>query len=65
MLICVLAAKTSAQKQLQLYATILDSEGKPASSVSPEDVRVAENGVDAKVLKVEPIEWMRCRRALK
>ena len=36
---------------------IMDSEGKPASSVSPEDVRVAENGVDAKVLKVEAIEW--------
>jgi hypothetical protein len=57
LLICVLAANTSAQKQIQMYATIVDSEGKPASSVSPEDVRVAANGVDAKVLKVEAVEW--------
>ena len=57
LLTCVLAAETSAQKQLQLAATILDREGKPASSVSPEDVQVSVNGVEAKVLKVEAIEW--------
>ena len=57
LLTCVLAAATSAQKQLQLAATILDGDGKPASSVSPEDVRVSVNDVEAKVLKVEAIEW--------
>jgi hypothetical protein len=53
----VFTVGTSAQKQIQLYATILDSNGAPASSVSVDDVRVTENGMDAKVLKVEPIEW--------
>jgi hypothetical protein len=47
----------SAQKQFQLYATILDMTGEPAASVAPEDVRVSADGADAKVLKVEPIEW--------
>jgi hypothetical protein len=40
-----------------LYATILDMTGEPATSVAPEDVRVSADGTDAKVLKVEPIEW--------
>ena len=47
----------SAQKQLQLYATILESDGKPATSLTPDDVRVLENGAEAKVVKVEAIEW--------
>lgn len=53
----VFADGTSAQRQIQLYATIVDSSGAPASSVAPEDVRVTENDVEAKVLKVEPVEW--------
>jgi hypothetical protein len=53
----VLAVGTSAQKQFQLYATILDMTGQPAASVTPEDLRVSADGVDAKVVKVEPIEW--------
>ena len=53
----IFGAGTSAQRQIQLYATIVDSSGAPASTVNPEDVRVSENGVEAKVLKVEPVEW--------
>ena len=53
----VFAVGTSAQREIQLYATIVDSSGGPASSVAPEDVRVMENDVEAKVLKVEPVEW--------
>jgi hypothetical protein len=52
-----LAVGASAQKQFQLYATILDMTGEPAAAVAPEDVRVSADGADAKVLKVEPIEW--------
>lgn len=55
--VSVVAVGTSAQRQIQLYATIVDGTGAPAASVTPEDVRVTENGVDAKVLKVEAIEW--------
>jgi len=55
--VCVFASGASAQRQLQLYATILDSKGAPAATVTPEDVKVQENDTDLKILKVEPIEW--------
>jgi hypothetical protein len=51
------SAGISAQKQFQLYATILESDGKPAASLTPDDVRVLENDKEVKVVKVEPIEW--------
>jgi hypothetical protein len=51
------APDTSAQRQIQLYATIVDGTGAPAATVAPEDVRVLENGVEVKVLKIEPVEW--------
>jgi hypothetical protein len=35
----------------------VDGTGAPAASVAPGDVRVLENDVEAKILKVEPIEW--------
>ena len=54
--ISVFAGGTSAQRQIQLYATIVDSTGAPAASVAPADVQVLENDVEAKVLKVEAIE---------
>ena len=53
----VFASGASAQRQLQLYATILDSNGAPAATVKPEDVKVLENDAELKILKVEPIEW--------
>ena len=55
--VCVFGVGTSAQKQFQLYATILDKTGEPATSVAPEDLKVSADGADAKVLKVEPITW--------
>jgi hypothetical protein len=55
--VCVFPTGTAAQKQIQLYATIVDGTGAPPASVTPEDVRVLENGVEAKILKVEAIEW--------
>jgi hypothetical protein len=54
----VFAIGAAAQRQILLYATIVDGSGAPASSVTPDDVRVLENGVEAKVLKVEPLEWI-------
>jgi hypothetical protein len=54
---CLFAAVTSAQQQIQLYATIVDSAGAPVTTLKPDDVRVLENGVEAKVVKVEPITW--------
>jgi hypothetical protein len=54
---CVFTTGASAQRQLQLYATIVDGSGAPANTVNPEDVKVQENGADLKILKVEAIEW--------
>jgi hypothetical protein len=57
LVISVFAAGTSAQRQLQLYATIVDGKGEAPVSLNPEDVKVLENGVEAKILKVEAIEF--------
>lgn len=55
--VCAFTSGASAQRQLQLYATILDGSGAPPSTVTPEDVKVQENGAELKILKVEPIQW--------
>ena len=46
-----------AQQQFQLYATILDGTGAPPATIQPADVRVMENGVEAKVLKIESVSF--------
>jgi hypothetical protein len=57
--LCLLAAATAAQnsKQIQVFASILDASGAPAKAVEIGDVRLMENGADAKVTKVEPVNW--------
>ena len=57
LMMCVSTTGVSAQRQLQLYATILDGSGAPPASLALEDVKVQENGADLKVIKVEPIEF--------
>ena len=52
------AVGTSAQQQIQLYANIVDSAGAAVTSLKPDDVRVLENGVEAKITKVELITWV-------
>ena len=51
----LLAAQNS--KQIQIFASILDGTGAPAKTVEVGDVRLMENGADAKVTKVEPVNW--------
>jgi hypothetical protein len=55
----LLSAFVSAQnsKQIQLFASILDGTGAPAKTVDAGDLRLQENGADAKVTKVEPVNW--------
>jgi hypothetical protein len=57
--VCLLAALTTAQnpKQIQVFASILDAAGAPAKTVEVGDIRLMENGTDAKVTKVEPVNW--------
>ena len=45
------------QQQIQLYASVVDGAGNPVASLEPADLRVMEAGAEAKVLKVEPVNW--------
>jgi hypothetical protein len=46
-----------AQKQFSVFAAIVDATGAPVATLQPTDVQVLENGVQARVVKVEPINW--------
>jgi len=51
------AVAAQAPKQIQIFASILDGTGAPAKTLEPGDVRLMENGAEAKVTKVEPLNW--------
>src|SRR6185503_9501990 len=57
--VCLLTALAAAQnsKQIQIFASILDGTGAPAKTVEAGDIRLMENGADAKITKVEPVNW--------
>ncbi|HEY1308156.1 MAG TPA: hypothetical protein VGF24_31600 [Vicinamibacterales bacterium] len=46
-----------AQQQLTVFARILDGKGAPVAALEPADVKIMENNVEAKVVKIEPINW--------
>jgi hypothetical protein len=46
-----------AQQQFQVFARIVDGTGAPVASLEPTDVRVLEDDKEAKILKIEPINW--------
>jgi hypothetical protein len=46
-----------APKQIQIYAAVVDGTGAPAKSMEIGDVQLKENGTEAKVTKVEPVNW--------
>lgn len=56
-LVCMLTVAIHGQQQFQLFANVVDSSGKPVTTLQPDDIQVMENGVEAKVLKVEPSNW--------
>ncbi|RPH53779.1 MAG: VWA domain-containing protein, partial [Acidobacteria bacterium] len=55
--LCVMASGVHAQKQFQVYASLVDATGAPVAKLEPSDVRVTENGLEAKVVKIEPVDW--------
>jgi hypothetical protein len=57
--VALLSAAIAAQspKQIQIFASVLDASGAPATTLEPGDVRLTENGAEAKVTKVEPVNW--------
>ena len=57
LVLCALARDAGAQQQFQLFASVADATGKSVAALEPADLRVMENGVEAKVVKVEPVNW--------
>lgn len=56
-LACVMAIDIHAQNTVTFFASVVDDKGAPVTTLAPEDFKVAENGVEGKVAKVEPIDW--------
>src|SRR5215216_2253868 len=53
----VAAPAVQAQKQLRLFVSGNDQNGTPAATLEPGNLAVLENGIETKILKVEPITW--------
>ncbi len=56
-LACVATIDLQAQNTLTLFASLVDATGAPVASLAPEDLKLAENGVEGKIVKIEPIDW--------
>jgi VWA domain-containing protein len=56
-LACVMAIDIHAQNTVTFFASVVDDKGAPVTTLAPEDFKVAENGVEGKVAKIEPIDW--------
>ncbi len=54
---CVAATGVRAQQQFQIYASVADVSGKPLTTLEPADLKVMEDGQEAKVVKAEPVNW--------
>jgi hypothetical protein len=55
-LVGLFAIGLRAQQQFTLLATIIDPQkGAPAETVTPADIRITEDGADAKVVKVDTV----------
>jgi hypothetical protein len=55
--LCVAATDARAQQQFQIYASVADASGKALTSLEPADLKVKEDGMEAKVIKAEPVNW--------
>ena len=55
--LCATARDARAQEQFQIYASVVDGSGNAVATLAPADIRVMEGGVEAKVIKVEPVNW--------
>jgi hypothetical protein len=51
----VTAASVGAQQQFQVRVRLTDATGAPVATATPENFRVAEDGIDATVVSVEPV----------
>ena len=53
----VTATGLYAQNTLVFFASVVDDKGAPVSTLAVDDLKVVENGVEGKIVKVEPIDW--------
>jgi hypothetical protein len=51
------AARLLAQKQQQLFVSLVDGNGAPVTDLVESDVMVMEDGVECKIVRFEPIDW--------
>jgi hypothetical protein len=56
-LACATAIDLHAQNTLTFFASLVDAAGAPIAGLTPDDLKVAENGVEGKIVKIEPIDW--------
>jgi hypothetical protein len=57
-MVAIAVPTVHAQRQFQVFASVFEAAtGMPARSLEPTDVRILESGAEAKVIKVEPINW--------
>ena len=56
-LACVTTIAIHAQNTVTFFASVVDDKGAPVTTLASEDFKVAENGVEGKVAKIEPIDW--------
>ena len=53
----VLTSSISAQKQAQIFLSLIGADGKRVEGLKPDEVIVTEDGVECKTIKVEPVDW--------
>ena len=51
------APRVFAQKQQQLFLSLTAPDGTPVAGLQASEVGVTEDGVDCKIVKLEPINW--------
>jgi hypothetical protein len=56
-LICLVVVGLHAQNTITFFASVEDEKGVPVATLAPDDITVAENNVEGKVVKIEPIDW--------
>jgi hypothetical protein len=49
--------RLSAQKQQQIFVSLTAADGTPVTGLQASEVDVTEDGVECKIVKVEPISW--------
>lgn len=52
-----LTAGLAAQKQGQVFISLMSPDGKRVEGLAPQDVAITEDGTACKTTKVEPIDW--------